>query len=93
MSTVQEANTWAKLLERLSADRAALVEDFLARLTSTHLYDGYNLAQEDLRRANTIVNRLLRFHDLTGLDVTIPVDAARALIAIGSPLPAADRSS
>jgi len=53
MSTVQEANTWAKLLERLSADRAALVEDFLARLTSTHLYDGYNLAQEDLRRAAT----------------------------------------
>ena len=53
MSTVQEANTWAKLLERLSADRATLVEDFLARLTSTHLYDGYDLAQEDLRRAAT----------------------------------------
>ncbi len=53
MSTVHEANTWAKLLERLSADRSTLVEDFLARLTSTHLYDGYDLAQEDLRRAAT----------------------------------------
>ena len=53
MSTVQDANTWAKLLERLSADRATLVDDFLERLTSTHMYDGYDLAQEDLRRAAT----------------------------------------
>ena len=36
---------------------------------------------------NTIVNRLLRFRDLTGLDVTVPIDAAQAIIAIGAPIP------
>ena len=36
------------------------------------------LAADELGPANTIVNRLLRFRDLTGLDVTIPVHSARA---------------
>lgn len=34
---------------------------------------------------NTVLNRLSRFAELTGLDVTIPRDAATAMIALGHP--------
>lgn len=33
---------------------------------------------------NTVVNRLRTFHDLTGMDPTVPRDSARALIALAS---------
>lgn len=35
---------------------------------------------------NTVVNRLSLFRDITGLDMSIPVEAARALIALGGEL-------
>lgn len=53
VSTSHDANAWAALLERLSASRAALVEDFLDRLASARLYDGYDVTPEDLRQAAT----------------------------------------
>jgi hypothetical protein len=59
VSTTQEANAWAMLLEQLSAARATLVEDFLGRLASARLYDGYDLPEEDLRQAATDTMEML----------------------------------
>lgn len=30
---------------------------------------------------NTVTNRLRRFHELTGIDLTVPAQAARAVVA------------
>ena len=65
-------------------DRDRLVDTVLQFCTNGSIKE---TAETLFCHRNTIVNRLLRFRDLTGLDVTIPVDAARALIAIGTPLP------
>ncbi|MGB4780203.1 helix-turn-helix domain-containing protein [Microbacterium sp.] len=40
-------------------------------------------AQRLFCHRNTVLNRLARFAELTGLDVTIPRDAATAMIALG----------
>jgi hypothetical protein len=53
VSNSHDANAWARLLERLSAARTTLVDDFLDRLARAHLYDGYDVTQEDLRQAAT----------------------------------------
>ncbi|MFT4215069.1 MAG: helix-turn-helix domain-containing protein [Microbacterium sp.] len=42
-------------------------------------------AQRLFCHRNTVLNRLSRFTELTGLDVTIPRDAATAMIALGHP--------
>lgn len=38
---------------------------------------------------NTVLNRLRLFRECTGLDVTVPIDAAAALLALGRPVPQA----
>jgi len=84
------SNAVAAIDELPQPDRDRLVDTVLQFCTNGSIKEN---AETLFCHRNTIVNRLLRFHDLTGLDVTIPVDAARALIAIGTPLPAAHRSS
>lgn len=51
-------------------------------------------AEEQFVHRNTVVNRLRAFHDLTGMNPTVPRDAARAIIALaGSGATSIDRRS
>ncbi|MFD1201254.1 helix-turn-helix domain-containing protein [Leucobacter albus] len=60
-------------------DRARMVETFLAYCETGSVKQ---TAESGFVHRNTVVNRLRAFHDLTGLDPTVPRDAARALIAL-----------
>lgn len=51
MANRSDANAWARLLDRLSEDRASLVDDFLARLAQLGLYDEHDVTHEDLHQA------------------------------------------
>lgn len=48
--TVSE-DPWGRVLKDLTADRPALVDDFVERLTASHFYSSYNLPPEELREA------------------------------------------
>lgn len=60
-------------------DRARIVETFLAYCETGSVKQ---TAETGFVHRNTVVNRLRTFHDLTGMDPTVPRDAARALIAL-----------
>lgn len=60
-------------------DRSRIVETFLAYCETGSVKQ---TAETGFVHRNTVVNRLRAFHDLTGMDPTVPRDAARALIAL-----------
>ena len=60
-------------------DRGRIVETFLAYCETGSVK---HTAEAGFVHRNTVVNRLRAFHDLTGMDPTVPRDAARALIAL-----------
>lgn len=60
-------------------DRDRVVETFLQYSTTGSLK---RCAEDSFIHRNTVVNRLNTFHRATGLDPTIPQDAARALIIL-----------
>ena len=66
-------------------DRSRIIETFLAYCETGSVKQ---TAETGFVHRNTVVNRLRTFHDLTGMDPTVPRDAARALIALaGSGVP------
>ncbi|MFF8817494.1 helix-turn-helix domain-containing protein [Leucobacter sp. NPDC015123] len=60
-------------------DRGRLIDTFLAYCETGSVK---LTAEAGFVHRNTVVNRLRAFHDLTGMDPTVPRDAARALIAL-----------
>lgn len=67
-------------LESVSpGDRERIIGTFLAYCESGSVKQ---TAEAGFVHRNTVVNRLRTFHDLTGMDPTVPRDAARALIAL-----------
>lgn len=72
-------------------DGERIVETFLAYCDTGSVK---HTAEAGYVHRNTVVNRLRAFHDLTGMDPTVPRDAARALIALaGSAWLTPDRRS
>ncbi|MFI8793504.1 helix-turn-helix domain-containing protein [Streptomyces sp. NPDC055105] len=64
-------------------DRRRLLETLRAFVDSGSIK---NTAERLYCHRNTVVNRLRLFQDLTGLDMAVPVDAARALVVFGPEL-------
>ena len=62
-----------------TGDRERLISTFLAYCETGSVK---RTAEAGFVHRNTVVNRLRAFHDLTGMDPTVPRDAARALIAL-----------
>nr|BFF05268.1 helix-turn-helix domain-containing protein [Brevibacterium otitidis] len=81
--------------EQQSAIRAGLATlspDERERVIVTVLtYLGCGSTQRTAERSyvhrNTVLNRLRLFRECTGLDVTVPIEAAAALLALGRPVP------
>ncbi len=67
-----------QLAECADAERERLVTTVLTFLRSGSIAA---TAGELFCHRNTILNRINRFRELTGLDLTVPVDAARAYVA------------
>lgn len=90
------AHTLPHRLAELTEGLGSLPDDERQRVIDTVLaYLACGSTQETARRCyvhrNTVLNRLRLFRDCTDLDVTVPVDAAEALLALGRPVPVADR--
>ena len=62
-----------------ASDRERLVSTFMAYCETGSIK---RTAEAGFVHRNTVVNRLRAFHDLTGMDPSVPRDAARALIAL-----------
>ncbi|KAM9861910.1 CdaR family transcriptional regulator [Leucobacter sp. BZR 635] len=62
-----------------AGDRERIIGTFLSYCESGSVKQ---TAEAGFVHRNTVVNRLRAFHDLTGMDPTVPRDAARALIAL-----------
>lgn len=80
----------------IQAGLATLAADERERIIGTALvYLGCGSTQRTAERCfvhrNTVLNRLRLFRECTGLDVTIPAEAAAALLALGRPAPQAAR--
>ncbi len=69
----------AALRAAAPAERERLVSTFLSYCETGSVK---LTAEAGFVHRNTVVNRLRSFHDLTGMDPTVPRDAARALIAL-----------
>lgn len=63
--------------------RQRLVDTFLAYCALGSVRD---VARAHFVHRNTVVNRLHTFRTLTGLDPSVPVQAARALLCLGEPV-------
>lgn len=99
---VREAWAWA-VAARLGALGPALADGVLGRMRRVHAGERKRLVQTALAFAecgsvqetaarlfchrNTVLNRLRRFAELTGCDMTVPEQAALALVALGSQAP------
>lgn len=70
----------APLREAAERDGDRLIETIVAYLRSGSLLE---TAEALYCHRNTVLNRLNRVHELTGLDLTRPADAALALVALG----------
>lgn len=67
-------------LEQVSpAERSRLIDTFLAYCDSGSIK---HTAEAGFVHRNTVVNRLRAFHTLTGINPTVPKEAARAMIAL-----------
>lgn len=73
------AQALAGLAGASPGDQARIVATFLAYCETGSVKQ---TAEIGFVHRNTVVNRLRAFHDLTGMDPTVPRDAARALIAL-----------
>lgn len=69
----------AGLRDAQPGDRARMIATFLSYCETGSVK---LTAEAGFVHRNTVVNRLRAFHDLTGMDPTVPRDAARALIAL-----------
>lgn len=69
----------AGLLDAPPGDRARMITTFFSYCGTGSIK---LTAEAGFVHRNTVVNRLRAFHDLTGMDPTVPRDAARALIAL-----------
>lgn len=68
----------AKLAACSRSERALLEESIRAYLATGSVRDA---SERLFCHRNTLTNRMRRFTELTGLDVTVPIDAARVVLA------------
>ncbi|GAS91668.1 helix-turn-helix domain-containing protein [Mycolicibacterium brisbanense] len=84
-----DVGAWDDIVERLAADRSALVDDFIEKLSGSGFYSGYHVSEDDLRRtAGDTMDLLIRQlaglplpSDLSDLPVRVGVRRARQGVA------------
>ncbi|WP_053386303.1 helix-turn-helix domain-containing protein [Leucobacter japonicus] len=81
-STMPRVFTSARVaMDRVRADERQRLLDTFSRYCATGSIK--RTAEAMFVHRNTVVNRLQMFHRVTGWDPTVPLDAARALLAFG----------